>query len=286
MTVLMGAFIGISTLVVGLLVRAAAAVALLGLLLTLVLIGVFGWYWLTLVYHATIGIRRVGHLHWRRDCYYTPGHLWLRPMRRQTVRLGVDDIAQRLLLDVGSIALPAVGTRVGRGEPIALIGCGHGQVVLRAPVPGTIAAANSRLVNAPALLHRDPYRRGWFVELEPQDVRFDGFAFGGRARAWLANEERRLTEFFERALGVAAADGGELIRTAPETLTDDQWSTIREAFLEPVAQAHQARYWRNRVGDSQLAGCAEQRNHYPATARSRGEPGSRSGCNCVGRKHG
>lgn len=237
MTFTMAALIGLFTLLVGLLIRAAAAVAFLGLLLLPVAAGVFIWYWVTLMYDGAVGIRHVGHLLWRRDSYYTPYHLWLRPMSPQRVRVGVDDIAQRVLGYVESIALPEAGTHVRQGEPIADLRCGHSHVVLRAPVAGTIAAANPRLVNAPVLLHRDPYRRGWFVDITPQEAGFDGCVAAGPARAWLANEEQRLTGFFERALGMAAADGGELIQTPPEALTEDQWGVIRAAFLEPAASA-------------------------------------------------
>lgn len=241
MTFLMTALLGLVALVVGLLMRGVVAVAFMALLLLPVIAVVLGWYWLTLGYDGIVSIRRVGHLWWRRDSYYTPGHLWLRPMRLQAVRVGVDDIAQRVLPDVNAISLAEAGTRVRQGEPIADILCGHGHVVLRAPVAGTITAANSRLENAPALLHRDPYRRGWFVDIQPLGARFDGCVAPDRARAWLANEEGRLTGFFERAIGMAAADGGELIQTPPEALTDDQWSVIRAAFLEPAASAEPTR---------------------------------------------
>jgi glycine cleavage system H protein len=236
MTWITAGLMGLFALGAGLLVRVLAAAALFGLLLVPVFALVFGWYWLTLVYDGIVGIRRVGHLLlWRRDSYYTPGHLWLRPMRLQTVRVGVDDVGQRVLGDAASIALPEAGTQIRQGEPIADILCGRDHVVLRAPFAGTIAAANPRLVNTPALLHRDPYRRGWVVEITRPEDRFDGFVAGGRASAWLANEEQRLTGFFERALGVAAADGGELIQTPPQALTGDQWRVIRAAFLDTVA---------------------------------------------------
>src|SRR6266542_1113339 len=118
--------------------------------------------------------------------------MWLRPMRAEAVRVGVDDIAQRVLCGIGSIAMPEAGTCVRQGEPIANIQCGRESIVLRAPMAGTIAAVNPRLAHAPSLLHQDPYRRGWFVEIEPRDRWFDGLLTGNRARAWLASEEQRL----------------------------------------------------------------------------------------------
>jgi glycine cleavage system H protein len=235
MSVLIGALYGLFTLAGGILVRVLAAVALLGLVLIIALPGVFAWYWLSLMYDSAVGIRSIGDLRWRRDSYYTPGHLWLRPIGAQTVRVGVDDIGQRVLHGITSISLAEAGTRIGVGQPIADIRCDRANVMLRSPVAGTIAAANRRLGRAPTLLNRDSYRRAWLVEIEPSDGGFDRWLSGGRARAWLANEGQRLTGCFERALGVAAADGGELIRTPPTALSDEQWRDLRVAFLETPA---------------------------------------------------
>jgi glycine cleavage system H protein len=235
MAVLMDGFIGIFSLIAGLLVRAAAAAALMAVVLTPALIAMFGWYWLTLAYDRIVALRHVGRLVWRRDSYYTPGHFWVRAVDDQTVRVGVDDIAQRVLPDIESIALIQEGSCVRQGEPIADIRSRHGRIVLRTPIDGTIAAVNPWLVNAPTLVHRDPYRRGWFVDIVTGGLRPDGFLADSGARAWLADEERRLDRSFESALGMAAADGGELTRTASEALSEDQWSAIRAAFLEPPA---------------------------------------------------
>ena len=235
MTVLILGLIGVFAVVAGVLLRVAVALVMLALLVAPVVAGVFGWHWLTVAWDRVVQIRRVGHLRWRRDSCYTPGHLWLRPMRHHTVRVGVDDIAQRVLPDVRSIALPAEGTRVLRGEPIADLSCGRGHVVLRSPVSGTITDANPRLAHTPGWLHRDPYGRGWVVDIETPEAGFDGFVPKGRASTWLATEEQRLTGFFERALGMAAADGGELMVTPPEALTDDQWRAIQAAFLDSAA---------------------------------------------------
>jgi glycine cleavage system H protein len=182
MTFLIAAAVGLFTLVVGILIRLTAAVSVLGLLLVPAFVALFCWYWATQMYDGIVGIRRVGSLFWRRDSYYTPGHMWLRPMSLETVRVGVDDIAQRVLPEIDAIALPEAGTRVRAGEPIADLRFADGHITLRAPVAGTIAAANPRLVNAPVLLHRDPYRRGWFVDITSDAARLDGFVAQGRAR--------------------------------------------------------------------------------------------------------
>jgi hypothetical protein len=52
-----------------------------------------------------------------------------------------------------------------------------------------------------------------------------------RAREWIAKEDRRLTEFLENQLGVAAADGGELMVPPHRLLTPSQWQAVREGFL-------------------------------------------------------
>jgi glycine cleavage system H protein len=235
MSFLISGLYGLLALAGALAVRAFAAMAFIGLLAIVALPAVFTFYWLTVLYDGVVGVRRIGQLRWRRDSYYTPGHLWLRPLTPQLVRVGVDEIGQRVLPDVESIALAQAGTRVAEGQPIADIRCGHGGVVLRSPVDGTIAFANPRLTRTPALLNRDSYRRAWLVDIEPRNGALDRWVFGRRARTWLADEERRLTGFFERGLGMAAADGGELVHTSPAMLSDDQWREMRAAFLEPSA---------------------------------------------------
>ncbi len=235
MAILIDGLSGLVALAGGLLVRGFAGLALLGLLMILVLPLVFVWYWLVIVYDGVVGIRSIGQLRWRPDSYYTPGHLWLRPMGAQAVRVGLDDIAQRVLPGVESVSLAAAGSQVNVGESIADIRCGHGRTVLRSPIKGTIVASNPRVSSRPGLLNREPLRRAWLVEIVSREAALDRWVNGSRARTWLADEGHRLSGLLERSLGMAVADGGELIRTTPDALSDEQWREVRAAFLETGA---------------------------------------------------
>jgi glycine cleavage system H protein len=91
---------------------------------------------------------------------------------------------------------------------------------------------NEALKANPSLIHRDPYTRGWLYEVAPHNTRYTELLRGEPARRWLREERARLTEFLEAQMGVAAADGGDLVVPAPSVLTDEQWTALRSTFLK------------------------------------------------------
>jgi glycine cleavage system H protein len=218
------------TLVGGLAVRAAIGLAALAVLAVPAVLVAIGYAVATRALERYRGVQHIGHLSWREGCFYTPGHLWLRPLGTR-LRVGVDDVVQRLLPEISGLSLVAAGTSVVPGDEIGRIRCGDVDVPLRAPVAGHVSAVNADAIGSPSLLHRDPYRRGWLVDVEPRDRVFAKFPHDAEAERWLADEDRRLTGFFERALGVVAADGGELIVPPHKALTADQWQAILTDFL-------------------------------------------------------
>lgn len=230
----------VAVALVGLVARALLAVFIIGALVVPLALIVIGWEQGRRLANRLAGLRRVGHVFQRAGCYYSPGHLWLRPRRAGAVRVGVDDVAHRVLPDIGSIRLAAEGTHLDAGDPLARIDCASGTVTLRAPVGGTVASVNGRLERQPALLHADPYRRAWLVDLRPDDRGYEELPSGEEARRWLTIEDARLTDFFERELGIAAADGGELILPPRALLTPEQWQAARAAFLPRERALHKS----------------------------------------------
>jgi glycine cleavage system H lipoate-binding protein len=225
----------VALFMLGLIARVLLAVLVIVAIVLPMAAMLYLWKGMAFAADRALGLQRLGHVIWRRNCYYTPGHLWLKPNGAARLLVGLDDLAQRVLPDVAAVHLPMQGAAVRTGDPLGRIQCASGAVELRAPVDGRVRAVNQRLERNPSLIHSDPYRHGWMIELQPSDDRYRSFAFGNIARKWLAAEDVRLASFFERQLGVAAADGGELLLPPHKLLTPEQWDTIRSSFLDAAS---------------------------------------------------
>lgn len=182
-----------------------------------------------------LGLSRVEGLLWRDSVYYAPGHSWLKWQGDRAVRVGLDDLAQHLLSRITEVELPAAGRTVDAGEAIATIRAGRRRAVLAAPLAGTVVKVNRRVLNNPSLLHTDPYETGWLYAVEPRDAGYTRLPYGEPARTWFAAESLRFSSFLEHQLGMAAADGGELVAPGPTLLTDEQWDAVTRDFLKASA---------------------------------------------------
>lgn len=228
----LGWLASVALFLIGLTARVLLAVMVIAAIVIPMAAAMYLWKGFAAMVDRALGLQRLGHVIWRRNCYYTPGHLWLKPAGAARLLVGLDDLAQRVLPDVAAVHLPVQGVEVRAGESLGRIQCSSGAIELRAPCDGRVKAVNMELQRNPGLLHSDPYRGGWIVEIQPADDQYRSFAFGDIARKWLASEDLRLASFFERQLGVAAADGGELLLPPHKLLTPAQWQSIRTSFLD------------------------------------------------------
>ena len=176
------------------------------------------------------GYRDAGGIRFRSGLLYAPGHTWVRPEGGQ-LRVGLDDLGQRILPWAVAVDLPRPGTRVKEGEPVARISCGGQEARVAAPFSGTVVAVNTDVLREPTLVKSENYGRGWLFAIEPEGRAWQGLPGGERARAWLREEGRRLSRFYEHNLGLAAADGGELIGPPESLLGEPQWKALVRTFL-------------------------------------------------------
>jgi glycine cleavage system H lipoate-binding protein len=160
-----------------------------------------------------------------------PNHTWIEPRGADRLTVGIDEVAERLLPSATAVELPRPGMVVHRGDPIVVIRAGKRAVRIGAPVDGTIAAVNGRLRRSPGLVKDEPYGGGWLFSITPSGEGWKELPGGLRADAWMLSERRRLARFVEDELGMAAADGGELVAPAPVLLGEDAWKRVVAAFL-------------------------------------------------------
>ena len=163
---------------------------------------------------------------------YAPAHTWLDEKRGGRLRVGLDDLAAHLVHDVTAVALPAPGSAVAAGRPAVTISCGARTAVIPAPVTGTILAVNERVWSHPTLVRSSPYEKGWLYTVRPASDAYQSFPTGSEAQTWFRGEEARLARFFDGELGLAAADGGELILPPSVLLSEEKWKLAVSSFLE------------------------------------------------------
>jgi glycine cleavage system H protein len=176
------------------------------------------------------GLELAGGLRFRPGLRYAPGHTWLRPEKGE-VRVGVDDLVQRILPWAVSVRLPRPGTALRAGEPAAFISAGDREAVIAAPVDGTVTGVNGNLVLDPSLVKSDSYARGWLFQMKPASDRLPGVASEAEGKAWLAAEGERLHRWLAPRLGLAGADGGTLVDSIAAHLTPEEWNSLTAAFL-------------------------------------------------------
>jgi glycine cleavage system H protein len=214
---------------------AARFAVLLVVLAVLTVVFLAGLAVVRLVQHVrrqALGLTMVDGLMWRTGVYFSGGHSWLQAREGGILRVGLDDLAQHVLARVSEVMLPEVGRVVHAGEPAAVIRCGKRRAMIPAPVSGRVVAVNPKGVSTPARLHMDPYAGGWLYAVEPADTSYTRLPYGNESRPWFSREAVRLSQFFEHQLGMAAADGGELVAPGPSLLTEAQWEEMTQSFLK------------------------------------------------------
>jgi glycine cleavage system H lipoate-binding protein len=178
-----------------------------------------------------LGMRDVAGLLFRPDLWYSPNHTWLARRKGGTLAVGLDDLAQRLMPSVTRVEVPAAGTAVRKGEPLATLFAGARALAIPSPVDGTIVAANRAVLRDPALVKAEGYGRGWLAAVAPADEAFAELPRGDRAERFLLAESARWNRLVEEQLGFAAADGGHLLTPAPHLAGEKVWKALVAAFV-------------------------------------------------------
>ena len=99
---------------------------------------------------------------------FTEDHEWLR-IEGDIATVGITDHAQEQLGDLVFVELPAPGARPEKGAAAAVVESVKAASDVYAPVSGEITEINQVIVDAPALVNRDPMGKGWFFKIKLSD---------------------------------------------------------------------------------------------------------------------
>jgi len=232
MNALLSALASIGIFLVGMVARFGLLLLVLALLAGVFLAGLVVVRGVAWARRRMLGLDRANGIAWKRHGYYAPGHTWVEVSGASTVRLGLDDLAQRVLGHVTGLSLASPGTILAEGQAIGEVVCDDKHTSIPSPVAGKVIAINDAVTRDPSLLHRDPYRRGWLVGVEAANTAYTRLLYGEPARDFLSREAQRLTRFFEQELQLHAADGGEFMAPGASFLDAQQWRKLVQSFLK------------------------------------------------------
>jgi glycine cleavage system H lipoate-binding protein len=164
---------------------------------------------------------------------YHPGHVWVRPLDRATVLVGLDDFARRLIGAARGLRLPARGDWLHQG------GAGFGVKVdgraaeFLAPVEGEVVAVNPELRRNPSLATDDPYGRGWVMKVRVAHLAANlrNLLSGRLARRWMEDSREALELRLMALSGSVLQDGGEPVADFARHLPDEDWKRLVGEFL-------------------------------------------------------
>lgn len=97
------------------------------------------------------------------DLLYAGSHEWVR--QGDPLTIGISHFAQDQLGDVVFVELPEVGATVTAGEIFGSVESVKTVSDIYAPVSGTVAEVNNKLVDAPELINNSPYDDGWLIKV-------------------------------------------------------------------------------------------------------------------------
>lgn len=104
------------------------------------------------------------------DRRYSQDHEWAKDNGDGTVLIGITDYAQEMLTDIVFVELPAIGKKVAKGEPVAVVESVKSVSDVYAPVSGEVIEINGKLEDEPALLNQDAFGDGWIARMRVEDT--------------------------------------------------------------------------------------------------------------------
>jgi glycine cleavage system H protein len=99
---------------------------------------------------------------------YTKEHEWVE-LDGNRAKVGITAHAQSELGDVVFVELPAVQTKLNRGDALGTVESVKAVSDVYSPVGGKVVEVNTALEEAPETINADPHGTGWLVVIELDD---------------------------------------------------------------------------------------------------------------------
>ncbi|MHA1150904.1 MAG: putative zinc-binding protein [Promethearchaeota archaeon] len=97
--------------------------------------------------------------------FFNENDCWIKPIG-ETALMGISDYLQNAASDILFVDLPETGRDVEQFDDVGSFESTKTVLQLISPGSGKVIAINKDLEQHPEYMNQDPYRKGWFVEIE------------------------------------------------------------------------------------------------------------------------
>ena len=161
------------------------------------------------------------------------GHTWALRESPTLVRVGIDELAARMIGRAESILLPRRGQWIRQGQKIFSIFKAGSKTELVSPIEGEVIGVNEKVLSDPSLLDRDPYGDGWLLTVISPDAEtnFRNLMGGNLARQWMVEEASRLSTRMPALASVAVPHNGDESSANSPQISGQSWTELTHEFF-------------------------------------------------------
>lgn len=173
--------------------------------------------------------------------FFNKTHTWAFMEKNGLVKIGIDDFLMHVTGPVSRIKMKHPGESIRKGEAALTIIQNGKQLVINAPVSGTIKFQNNQLLDNISLLNSSPVSEGWVYTIEPSNWEKESqfMIMAEKYKEWLKNEFSRLKDFLAHnrftsnteLVPVMLQDGGELQDNLLSDFGPEVWEDFQNKFI-------------------------------------------------------
>ena len=170
--------------------------------------------------------------------FISEGHCWARMEEDGSVKVGMDDFAQKLIGPIDAIEPPNLGMIIRKGQTVFSVKQGYRSIPFKAPVSGRVARVNTALKGGPEAFEGNPYDRNWVcaIDAENLDTELPELKIGKSAVSFYQDQLEHVRPYLKPRGGDGHDGSTRSVDNldhlgAMAALTDKQWEEmVREFF--------------------------------------------------------
>ncbi|MFH1490903.1 MAG: hypothetical protein ABII06_18520 [Pseudomonadota bacterium] len=183
---------------------------------------------------SLVDVLKVGGFKVPQGYYFHRGHTWMKIEEQDSVSVGLDDFALRVLGPFDRIEAPLIGKEVRQGRADITVIRGDYQAGVLSPVSGVVSVSNTELRRNGSTAGKGPYAEGWIMRVHTENLRQDlkDLMIYNETETFMQGEVDRLYQAIEDVAGPLSADGGHLGDDIFGKMPSLGWERLVRNFLK------------------------------------------------------